>query len=196
MNWAAVESHQCRAKLCDDRMAGGVRSVVFGRCHNKEPHSSGILLCRVVVVGYENIRLLTRPSLVFAGSISWQGALLEKFALWSLIVTGGLSACQHIHAVCHFEFVGYHLRFTVHAVVRRAVGMLVSVGRVFMEQLHVLFLFHHLPVSCLVGWNEDFVRFLYLIDVISHPTLEIILDQSKLQALNKVQHVILKQFLL
>ena len=28
-------------------------SVVFGRCRNKEPHSSGILLCRVVVVGYE-----------------------------------------------------------------------------------------------------------------------------------------------
>ena len=27
--------------------------VVFGRCRNKEPHSSGILLCRVVVVGYE-----------------------------------------------------------------------------------------------------------------------------------------------
>ena len=30
--------------------------LVFGRCRNKEPHSSGIL-CRVVVVGYEN-RLL------------------------------------------------------------------------------------------------------------------------------------------
>ena len=29
--------------------------LVFGRCHNKEPHSSGILLCRVVVVGYENM---------------------------------------------------------------------------------------------------------------------------------------------
>ena len=29
--------------------------LVFGRCRNKEPHSSGILLCRVVVVGYENI---------------------------------------------------------------------------------------------------------------------------------------------
>ena len=28
--------------------------VVFGRCRSKEPHSSGILLCRVVVVGYEN----------------------------------------------------------------------------------------------------------------------------------------------
>ena len=27
--------------------------LVFGRCRNKEPHSSGILLCRVVVVGYE-----------------------------------------------------------------------------------------------------------------------------------------------
>ena len=29
-------------------------NLVFGRCRNKEPHSSGILLCRVVVVGYEN----------------------------------------------------------------------------------------------------------------------------------------------
>ena len=32
--------------------------LVFGRCGNKEPHSSGILLCRVVVVGYEK---LTNP---------------------------------------------------------------------------------------------------------------------------------------
>ena len=32
--------------------------LVFGRCRNKEPHSSGILLCRVVVVGYENIILI------------------------------------------------------------------------------------------------------------------------------------------
>ena len=31
--------------------------LVFGRCRNKEPHSSGILLCRVVVVGYENYTL-------------------------------------------------------------------------------------------------------------------------------------------
>ena len=28
--------------------------LVFGHCRNKEPHSSGILLCCVVVVGYEN----------------------------------------------------------------------------------------------------------------------------------------------
>ena len=34
--------------------------LVFGRCRNKEPHSSGILLCRVVVVGYENRRFLSR----------------------------------------------------------------------------------------------------------------------------------------
>ena len=37
--------------------------LVFGRCHNKEPHSSGILLCRVVVVGYEKriyLQSLTR----------------------------------------------------------------------------------------------------------------------------------------
>ena len=27
--------------------------LVFGHCRNKEPHSSGCLLCRVVVVGYE-----------------------------------------------------------------------------------------------------------------------------------------------
>ena len=32
--------------------------VVFGRCRNKEPHSSGILLCSVVVVGYENYSFL------------------------------------------------------------------------------------------------------------------------------------------
>ena len=29
------------------------KKMVFGRCRNKEPHSSGILLRRVVVVGYE-----------------------------------------------------------------------------------------------------------------------------------------------
>ena len=29
------------------------RDLVFGRCRNKKPHSSGILLCRVVVVGYK-----------------------------------------------------------------------------------------------------------------------------------------------
>ena len=33
--------------------------LVFGRCRNKEPHSSGILLCRVVVVGYENLLFVT-----------------------------------------------------------------------------------------------------------------------------------------
>ena len=32
--------------------------LVFGRCRNKEPHSSGILLCRVVVVGYEKAKPL------------------------------------------------------------------------------------------------------------------------------------------
>ena len=32
--------------------------LVFGRCCNKEPHSSGILLCRVVVVGYEKCSFL------------------------------------------------------------------------------------------------------------------------------------------
>ena len=36
--------------------------LVFGRCRNKEPHSSGILLCRVVVVGYENMMLVNQPS--------------------------------------------------------------------------------------------------------------------------------------
>ena len=34
--------------------------LVFGRCRNKEPHSSGILLCRAVVVGYEKYAL--RPA--------------------------------------------------------------------------------------------------------------------------------------
>ena len=32
--------------------------LVLWRCHNEEPHSSVILLCRVVVVGYENRRFL------------------------------------------------------------------------------------------------------------------------------------------
>ena len=34
--------------------------LVFGRCRNKEPHSSGILLCRVVVVGYENVKIVDK----------------------------------------------------------------------------------------------------------------------------------------
>ena len=36
--------------------------VMFGLCRNKEPHSSGILLCRVVVVGYENINFQSHIS--------------------------------------------------------------------------------------------------------------------------------------
>ena len=36
--------------------------LVFGRCRNKEPHSSGILLCRVVVVGYEKQYFPTKTS--------------------------------------------------------------------------------------------------------------------------------------
>ena len=36
--------------------------LVFGRCRNKEPHSSGILLCRVVVVGYEKCIFEVRPN--------------------------------------------------------------------------------------------------------------------------------------
>ena len=34
--------------------------LVFGRCRNKEPHSFGILLCRVVVVGYEKDSFLCK----------------------------------------------------------------------------------------------------------------------------------------
>ena len=37
-------------------------NVVFGRCRNKEPHSSGILPCRVVVVAYEKIDFQTTLS--------------------------------------------------------------------------------------------------------------------------------------
>ena len=43
-----------RLRADNHMLAEGVCFVVFGRCRNKEPHSSGILLCRVVVVGYEN----------------------------------------------------------------------------------------------------------------------------------------------
>ena len=39
--------------------------LVFGRCHNKEPHSSGILLCRVVVVGYEKAVNSHSPLIIF-----------------------------------------------------------------------------------------------------------------------------------
>ena len=37
--------------------SGRKQFVVLRHCRNKEPHSSGILRCRMVVVGYENLRL-------------------------------------------------------------------------------------------------------------------------------------------
>ena len=85
--------------------------LVFGRCRNKEPHSSGILLCRVVVVGYEKTTL--QHVHVGAGcgeegylighfrtmtSVLWPPLWVVKDDYWHSL---GLLDSWHLRAICH-----------------------------------------------------------------------------------------------
>ena len=95
--------------------------LVFGRCHNNEPHSSGILLCREVVVGYEKPSFygpcIHRPPcpydwIVMHGRFSTEFHLCWATTWWMRPVTRKLHALSHSPAFYDrfFDFYSSELR--------------------------------------------------------------------------------------
>ena len=63
--------------------------MVFGCCHKKEPHSSGILLCRVVVFRYKKISLINLTGIVNFQRFSLTVSVQVQSVVYCSFLTAG-----------------------------------------------------------------------------------------------------------